>query len=633
MTAGLTLSDPEKVLRETFGYESFRPHQREIIDAALAGRDVLAVMPTSAGKSLCYQIPALVTGRLVVVISPLISLMADQVGALNQLGVDAACLNSTLSPFERDLVLDQVRSGALSLLYLAPERLDDPRLLAAVEDGGIGLLAVDEAHCISQWGNDFRPSYQRIRTFVEELAQRPPICALTASATAAVRRDIVSSLGLSDPLRVVASFDRPNLRFAVRRPRDNRDKMRQLKAFVREQGDASGIVYCLSRRAVEEVCQALCDAGIPATRYHAGLGAAERAHNQDDFIYDRRQVIVATNAFGMGIDKSNVSYVVHYNLPLSMEAYYQEAGRAGRDGTKATCLLFYSPADVHTAEFLISQLTRDDLTQGEARDLVAHDERRLRDMIRYATSSGCLRHQLLAYFGEESPDSCGNCSNCLATWEEVDRTTEALKVVSCVARLSQRQTSLGAGMICQILRGSRDQRVLQRGLDSLSTYGIMSDTSAQDIHALLDELVARGILARSEGAYPVICLTDRSMPFLRAASQQDERFVMRVAHEPARRKDDQRSKASSGRSATRRAVAGELDETGQDLFEQLRQLRADLAREQAIPPYLIFTNATLEDMCRRRPRTIEELLEVSGIGQKKAERYGQIFLSQIAKGE
>ena len=615
---------PEDVLRQTFGYESFRPHQREIIDAVLASRDVLAVMPTSAGKSICYQVPALMLEGVTVVISPLISLMADQVGALRQAGVDADYLNSSLDPAAQDAVLDDVRYGGCRLLYVAPERLGDDRLLAAVIARGVSLLAVDEAHCISQWGNDFRPSYQQICGFLNELDVRPPVCALTATATEAVRRDIATSLGLRDPLRVVASFDRPNLTFELRHPRDKRDRQRQLLQFVRERPDASGIVYCLSRKTVEEVCAFLQDHGITATRYHAGLSAAERDRNQDDFLYDRSRVMVATNAFGMGIDKSNVGFVVHYNLPLSMEAYYQEAGRAGRDGTKATCLLFYSPADLHTAEFLVSRTTRDDLTEQEARDLVAHDERHLRDMVRYATSTGCLRHQILAYFGEDSPATCGNCSNCRAEWEEADRTTDALKVVSCVARLDQRRLTLGAGMIAQILRGSRDQKVLARGLDTLSTYGIMADIPAASIHDLISELVARGILVRSDGSYPVIALTDASMPFLRAASQGNERFVVRVAHEAPRPTEGRRA---SSRKRLRPTLQDEA--VDDNLYERLRAVRTELAREQEVPPYIICSNATLEDMCRVHPRTHEELLGVSGIGEAKAQRYGERFLAVL----
>ena len=623
---------PEDVLRQVFGYESFRPHQREIIDAVLAGRDVLAVMPTSAGKSICYQVPALMSEGVTVVISPLISLMADQVGALRQAGAAADYLNSSLDYQAQADVLRGVREGACRLLYVAPERLDDERLLDAVSERGVALLAVDEAHCISQWGNDFRPSYQRIRWFVENLPQRPPVCALTATATEAVRRDIASSLGLRDPLRVVASFDRPNLTFELRHPRDRRDKQRQLVDFVRERPDASGIVYCMARKTVEEVCDALRDRGIAATRYHAGLSAAERDRNQDDFIYDRSRVMVATNAFGMGIDKSNVGFVVHYNLPLSMEAYYQEAGRAGRDGTPATCLLLYSPADLHTAEFLISRTTRDDLTEQEERDLIAHDERRLADMVRYATSTGCLRHQILAYFGEDAPATCDNCSNCRTSWQEVDRTVDALKVVSCVARLAQRRRTVGAGTIAKILRGSTDQKTLDNGFDTLSTYGIMSDVPAAGIHDLISELVARGILARSEGAYPVIELTDASGPFLRAASQAGERFIVRVAREepgkknkrPGRERPSLHDGLRGGGTATEPTAPD-----GDSLYERLRAVRTELAREQGVPPYIICSNATLEDMCRVHPRPAEELLDVSGIGESKARRYGERFLAVL----
>jgi ATP-dependent DNA helicase RecQ len=636
---------PEDVLKATFGYESFRPHQREIIDAVLAGRDVLAVMPTSAGKSICYQVPALIADGVTLVISPLISLMADQVGALAQLGVDAAYLNSSLSAKQRWEVLEWTRLGRLRLLYLAPERLVDDKLLDALRNCGVALVAVDEAHCISQWGNDFRPSYQRISEFMAALGTRPPICALTATATSAVRRDIVGSLGLKDPLRVVASFDRPNLRFELRRPRGAREKMHELLRFVREQGDASGIIYCQSRRAVEEVCEALREARIPATRYHAGLGAAERERNQDDFIYDRARVIVATNAFGMGIDKSDVSFVVHFNLPLSMEAYYQEAGRAGRDGTPATCLLLYSPADIHAAEYLLSQQGAAELNEKQRRDLQAHDLRRLQDMQRYATSTSCLRHQLLAYFGEDSPESCGNCSNCLASWEEVDRTEWALKAVSCVARLAQRNQTLGAGLVCQILRGSREARVLQRGLDTLSTYGIMADVSTRDIRDLLDALVERGILARSEGGYPVLLFTAESRHFLHACSHDGERFVMRErrgapanasAAQAGRRKRQEADELAATPSAASSTVAGERVEEhpiDEELYDLLKQLRGDLAIEQEVPAYIIFNNRTLEDLCRKRPHTREELLEVSGIGEAKAEHYGRIILNTLRSWE
>ena len=623
---------PLAVLKETFGYESFRPHQAEIVEAALSGRDVLAVMPTSAGKSICYQVPALVLAArnagVTLVVSPLISLMADQVGALRQAGVAASCLNSTLSAAERAEVLRGISDGTLALVYVAPERLDDPVFLQALPACGVALLAVDEAHCISQWGNDFRPSYQHIIDFLDALPARPPVMALTATATHAVREDIRSALGLRDPFVVLASFDRPNLSFSVARPSGRAQKDRALLAFCRERAERSGIVYCSSRRAVEEVCDELRGEGLLATRYHAGLTAEERTRNQDDFLYDRRRVMVATNAFGMGIDKPNVGYVVHYNLPLSLENYYQEAGRAGRDGTRADCLLLYSPGDVHTAEFLLSRSEpREGLSEEQRDHLAEHDAERLRQMVFYATTTDCLRAFILRYFGEEAPAYCGNCSNCLTDFEEVDATTDALKVVSCVARIAQRRQSAGAAAIVDVLRGSRAERVLRRGFDSLSTYGIMADVPARRIRALIDELVFRGALARTAGDYPTIGLSEASGAFLRREAPWDEPFVLKVAHGTSRT-----AQAPAAPDKARAATdVSELDELGRALYDELSDLRGELAREQGVPAYFIFNNATLVDMCAKRPRDLEGLLGVSGVGAKKAERYGELFLARIAE--
>lgn len=617
---------PLDILHDVFGYESFRPHQAEIVDAALAGRDVLAVMPTSAGKSICYQVPALLLDGLTVVVSPLISLMADQVGALHQMGVAAACLNSTLTGPERSEVLRAVAAGVVRLLYVAPERLEDPAFIDVATTRGVSLLAVDEAHCISQWGNDFRPSYQRIIEFVGALGARPPVMALTATATRAVRRDIREALALRDPLVVLASFDRPNLFFSVERPRGRAEKDRALVTFCRERAERSGIVYCSSRRAVEEVCEALRDAGLAATRYHAGLAAGERERNQEDFLYDRMRVMVATNAFGMGIDKSNVSYVVHYNLPLSLENYYQEAGRAGRDGTRAECLLLYSPGDVHTAEFLLSRSEpREDLTPEQRALLAERDAERLRQTVFYATTTECLRAFILRYFGEEAPAYCGACGNCLADFEEVDATTDALKVVSCVARIAQRGRSAGAAMIVDVLRGSRGERVRQRGFDTLSTYAIMADVPASRVRAILDELVFRGVLARTGGDYPTIGLTGASGAFLRRETPWDQAFVLKVARGKPRTE-----RIPAKVSKTRAAIdVSELDVDGQDLYGRLTALRAELAREQGVPAYIVFSNAALVDMCAKRPHTREEFLGVSGVGAKKAELYADAFLAEI----
>lgn len=619
---------PLDILHQTFGYPTFRPHQEQIVEAAISGRDVMAVMPTSAGKSICYQVPALALGGLTIVVSPLISLMSDQVMALRELGVAAACLNSALDSHERSQTLTEMSRGLLNLVYVAPERLADPAFLDVVQNHGLSLLAVDEAHCISQWGNDFRPSYQRICDFIDALPTRPPVMALTATATRQVREDIESALGLRDPLRVVASFDRPNLSFAVERPSGKRAKDKALLGFVRAHEQSSGIVYCMSRRAVEDVCGMLREQGVATTRYHAGLSPEERDRNQADFIYDRSPVMVATNAFGMGIDKSNVSYVVHYNLPLSLENYYQEAGRAGRDGTRAECLLLYTAGDVHTAEFLLSRTERTDLTPEQLQAMHEADEQRLRQMVFYATTTDCLRSFILRYFGEEAPAYCGNCGNCLADYEEVDERTNALKILSCVARVRQHAiacgnpaTSVGAGSIVDILRGSKAAKVLERGWDSLSTYGIMADVPVPRIHAIIDELVYREFLTRTQGDYPTLALAGRGAVFMKG----DKPFVMRVA------KGRPRKPRPEGR--TRGASAAELPDLTPEqaeLFEALRSLRTRLAREQQIPPYLIFNNATLEDMCRKRPTTPDELLEVSGVGAKKAERYGEAFLEVIA---
>ncbi len=622
--------ETREVLQKTFGYAEFRPHQEQIVEAALTGRDVLAVMPTSAGKSICYQVPAVVKGGLSIVVSPLISLMEDQVCALQQVGVAAACLNSSLSAGERASVLEDAAAGRLTLLYVAPERLVDEAFLEMAKGCGIGLLAVDEAHCISQWGNDFRPSYQRIREFIELLPARPCVMALTATATRQVRDDIEASLGLADPLRVVASFDRPNLSFAVERSEGKKAKDRALLAFVRQRAERSGIIYCMSRKATEQVCELLCDEGIEATRYHAGLSGDERSHNQDDFIYDRKSVMVATNAFGMGIDKSNVSYVVHYNLPLSLENYYQEAGRAGRDGTRAECLLLYSPADVHTAGFLLSHGDDAEMSDEQRSAKQAADAERLRQMVFYATTSDCLRSFILRYFGEETPASCGNCGNCLADFEEADERENALKVVSCVARVRQRarqrgwgSETVGASTIVDILRGSRAQKLLERGWDSLSTYGLMSEVPVPRIRAIIDELIYRGVLARSQGDYPTVSLGEGAAEFLHS----EEPFTMRVPKSKPRapKRED---RAGSGRK--RAAAASDLTPEQEELFERLRELRTRIAREQQIPPYMVFNNATLEDMCVKLPANTDELLAVSGVGSKKAEAYGEAFLAEIA---
>ena len=493
--------DKLTILREKFGYSSFRPGQEEVIDAILAGKDALAVMPTGAGKSLCYQIPALMLDGMTIVISPLISLMKDQVSALKEAGCGAAFLNSSLSGSEYHDTMNEITSGMIKLLYIAPERLQrtDMSEFAA---GNVPLVVVDEAHCVSQWGHDFRTSYLQITKFIKSIKPRPVVAAFTATATVNVREDICRLLALRKPLSVSTGFDRPNLYFEVQKPKD---KKIALLECLKKRKKASGIIYCATRKTVEETCDFLDSRGFKVTRYHAGLVDEERRRNQDDFIYDRKPVMVATNAFGMGIDKSNVSYVIHYNMPKNIESYYQEAGRAGRDGSPADCILLYNGRDVQINKFLITHEEDEETADYE---LQAHNLELLKQMTFYATGHDCLRKRLLAYFGEQMAKNCGNCSNCLAEFEETDVTLEARKIVSCVFRLKQRGRSFGKTMITDILRGSKNEKIIRFGFDTLSTFAIMADTKAHRIRQILDHLIDKGFLYVEEGEYPVVTLGD-----------------------------------------------------------------------------------------------------------------------------
>jgi ATP-dependent DNA helicase RecQ len=612
-----------EALRRYFGYREFRAGQKELIGRLLAGGDCLGVMPTGAGKSLCYQLPALLLDGLTLVVSPLISLMQDQVKALRDAGVEAAFLNSTQDAAERSRVLREAGEGRCRLLYVAPERLDAPDFMQFASRARISLVAVDEAHCVSQWGQDFRPSYLRIKDFIDSLASRPPVGAFTATATARVRGDIIELLGLRQPLAVATGFDRPNLYFAVKHVRD---KDGEVIAFLRENGRAasgqSGIIYCSTRAAVEELHGLLVKKGFAATRYHAGLTEQERRQNQDDFINDLRPVMVATNAFGMGIDKSNVSFVLHYNMPKNIESYYQEAGRAGRDGSPATCLLLYAPADVQMARFLISHAQDGTDLAPEARaELQEKDLELLKQMTFYATVNDCLRSFILGYFGESAPPFCDNCSNCHNVFEEVDATLDAQKIISCVFRLQQQGRSFGKSMVANILRGSKAQRIGQLGLDQLSTYGIMADVSLNRLHKVMDHLLAEGHLVLSGTEYPVLRLAGAWRELL----APDAQVSMKLPKEPDRGK-----KALACEKSKSSAAASLSNPEDLELFERLRALRFDLAKEANMPAYIIFSDATLRDMTLKRPATEAELLEVSGVGAAKLERYGKEFLACIA---
>ena len=596
------------ILKQYFGYDRFRPGQGELVDAILSGRDTLGIMPTGAGKSVCYQVPALLLPGLTLVISPLISLMKDQVGALTEAGVPAACVNSAMSAQSMRDVLALAAQGGYKLLYVAPERLTTPAFLAFARRVPVSMVTVDEAHCISQWGQDFRPSYLKILDFLAALPARPRVSAFTATATAAVRDDIVRALGLRDPFVLTTGFDRPNLYFAVERPSSKPNALLRLLAA---RAGKSGIVYCATRKTVDDVCDLLLAKNLPATRYHAGLSAGERQANQDAFLYDTKPIMVATNAFGMGIDKSNVSFVIHYNMPKDMESYYQEAGRAGRDGEPADCILLYSPQDVQTAQFLIehSREAGEDADPQARQAQLARDYERLRCMTAYAVTTDCLRQYILRYFGEDAPRPCGNCGNCDADFEPVDATMDARKVLSCVYRLDERGLHFGQVVVAAVLTGGKSEQIKKFRLDTLSTYGIMRGQTAAGVRRLIDALLARDCLRADPARYNALFLTAAGNALMRGR----DTFVIQMprAKKPAR-----------GDARTPPAENGAL-------FERLRALRASLAQQAHVPPYVIFSNATLADMAARQPDSRAALLAVRGVGEAKARRYGDAFLEAI----
>ena len=608
--------DQYEALKYYFGHSQFRQGQEALINAILSGRDVLGIMPTGGGKSLCYQIPALVLEGVTVVISPLISLMKDQVAALSEAGIQAAYLNSTLTPQQMQLVYQRTREGAYQLLYVAPERLDTAEFSALVEQISVPLVAVDEAHCISQWGQDFRPSYLNIAAFVQRLPRRPVVAAFTATATGEVQADIVRLLELWEPLRMVTGFDRPNLFFDVRRPKQ---KTPVLLRLIQERQDKSGIVYCATRSAVERLCKSLCAKGIAATRYHAGLDEEERRQNQDDFQFDRKTVMVATNAFGMGIDKSNVGFVIHYHMPKSLEAYYQEAGRAGRDGEPADCILLYSNGDVETAKYLIENSGNDLLTQEEQDDIRQRDYDRLNAMVGYCKTTRCYRSYILSYFGQNAPTSCGNCGNCKGDYESQDITVHAQMLLSCILRIRQRMGYyVGKTLVIQTLQGSKNRRVLDMGLDELSTYGLLPKTSVREIRDEIEFLEQEGYL-RTNPEHQTLEPSKSASAIL---------FEGKKVSMPVR--IDRIEEENGDRRKGPKKAAGALPEEAKGLYNVLKALRMKLAQEQDVPAYIVFSNATLTDMAVKAPRTMPEFLGVSGVGEVKAEKYGEAFLKAIA---
>jgi ATP-dependent DNA helicase RecQ len=604
-------------LKRWFGFERFRPGQEAVVRDALAGRDLLAIMPTGGGKSLCFQLPALLRRGVMVVVSPLIALMQDQVRLLRDMGIPATFLNSSLEGREAAERMAGLLRGDYKLLYLAPERLLLPEFLggflAQLESAqGLSGFTIDEAHCVSEWGHDFRPEYRQLCLLRERFPQ-VPLFAFTATATGRVREDIVHQLRLHQPAVDVASFNRPNLYYAVR-PKDKRRTYQELIERIRKGG--AGIVYCLSRRKVDELSAQLAGDGVRALPYHAGLDAQTRRVNQDAFIRDDAQVIVATVAFGMGINKPDVRWVVHYDLPKTMEGYYQEAGRAGRDNDPADCILYFALGDIHTAEYLIAQKIHPETGEPlEQEQRLARQA--LRKVLDYAESGECRRAVQLRYFGEAFTPPCGGCDNCLNPKALEDWSVEAQQFLSCVARLAQRGSRFGAAYVIDLLRGSENQKIIDRGHQSLSTYGIGKARSQDEWRSLVRALLHQGLVDETTDGYPVLTLNPASRAVLKG-----ERKVL-LAPPPKRER--------AGRKAARGAVPADTVVTplGEELFERLRTLRKRLADEQRVPPYVVFADAALRAMAEQQPQTLDAFAGISGVGKHKLDTYGETFTAEI----
>ncbi|WP_027701949.1 DNA helicase RecQ [Metaclostridioides mangenotii] len=586
---------PLDILSKFYGYKNFRRGQAEIINSIIDKKDVVAIMPTGGGKSICYQIPALVFDGLTIVISPLISLMKDQVDALNEIGVKAGFINSSLTAKQFGKVLNEIKNDELKLIYIAPERLDSDEFINLVWDKNISQVAIDEAHCVSQWGHDFRLSYREIPKFIKILKSKPVVTAFTATASNEVREDIERLLLLEDPECFITGFNRENLTINIVR---NSNKRKYMLDYIQNHKSESGIVYAATRKEVEKIHEILESKGFSVARYHAGLGNKERTSNQVEFIKDDINIMVATNAFGMGIDKPNIRWVIHYNMPQSIENYYQEIGRAGRDGEKSECILMFTPGDIQVQKYLI------DLGIDNP-DRKLHQHKKLQQMIDLVYTNSCYRKNILAYFGENLEEDCGNCSNCLNSGEMVDKTVDAQKVISCIYRMKK---SYGITTIVDVLRGSKNKKVLQFGFDKLSTYNIMKDYSSDDLKTFINTLVSHGYLDMVEslgsggrGSFPTIKLNDISMDILKGNIQVEF-------------KED---------------VITEVIEVKDELYESLRELRKKISVLQKIAPYMVFGDGTLKSMSMKMPTTQKEMLNISGVGQVKYEKYGEQFENVI----
>lgn len=628
MNSGTPPVSPLQILKTYFGYDSFREGQGEIIDTILSGRDALAIMPTGAGKSLCYQVPALLLPGITLVVSPLISLMQDQVKSLNEAGIHAAYINSSLTEGQINKALSFAARGVYKIIYVAPERLETASFLSFALHTPISMVTVDEAHCISQWGQDFRPSYLKIIDFVEQMPGNPIISAFTATATEVVKNDIARILKLKNPNVVVTGFDRENLYYQVEHL-TGKQKDIFIQNYIETHPNESGIIYCATRKNVDTLYEKLLKQGVSVTRYHAGMSNDIRKKSQDDFIYDRAQVVIATNAFGMGIDKSNVRFVIHYNMPQSMENYYQEAGRAGRDGEPAKCILLFSTQDVMISKLLLGSKDFEGMAFQEIEQVKHQDSRRLQLMEGYCMTTSCLRNYILKYFGETTHQPCDNCGNCHQEFEELDMTLDAKWVVGCITEMRGRY---GQALVIGTLLGSKKARLKDIGATSYNCYGQLENRTEADLRILISQMIRMGYITQTEGEYSVLKagniadLQNKNTKIIIKKFKEKEKISTTKKHKTPFKKDS--FSASTESSSTDSTATNSSHNSA--LFEALRQLRLQIAKEESVPPYIVFTDRTLIDMCSKLPQNEDEMLNVSGVGQNKLKKYGQRFLQEIS---